>query len=150
MALLMLLAGMALLFLVYLWLTWYASLQARVSTNITERHGLSKSDIQKLPTVICSSNTHQEKDDRKKNLSDDDKTESNDEFFISGDLECCVCLEQFKDGERCVLMPKCRHCFHLDCAGAWLSKHSICPLCRSSAHPNQHDIPHSAAIDILA
>ncbi|KAE9587720.1 putative transcription factor C2H2 family [Lupinus albus] len=46
--------------------------------------------------------------------------------------ECCICLGEFKDGEKVKVFPKCKHCFHCECVDEWLKHHSSCPLCRSS------------------
>merc|ERR1712080_151930 len=116
--------GMALLVFIYMWLAWYASVRANrlrarndnLEGKSSGHGGLSKSDIQKLPTLVC--NTHNQKKEQGKN----------DELCVAEDLECIVCLEQFKDGDKCLLMPTCRHCFHVDCASEWLSKHPLC-LC---------------------
>ncbi|CAK9862247.1 unnamed protein product [Sphagnum jensenii] len=47
-------------------------------------------------------------------------------------LECAVCLEEFEEKERGRLLPRCNHCFHLDCIDMWFLSHSTCPLCRTS------------------
>ncbi|KAH9330247.1 hypothetical protein KI387_002355, partial [Taxus chinensis] len=138
MALVLLCGGMALLVLIYMWLAWYVSLRAsrRGSGNESNHssskggHGLSKSDIRKLPTVVCNTHHPEKHEDEKK---------SSDELCINGDLDCSVCLEQFKDGDECLLMPTCRHCFHVACASAWLSKSPICPLCRTTALPKDDE-----------
>ncbi|XP_030540489.1 putative RING-H2 finger protein ATL69 [Rhodamnia argentea] len=43
---------------------------------------------------------------------------------------CSICLAEYeaKDVIRCV--PECSHCFHADCAEAWLRVSATCPLCR--------------------
>lgn len=48
-------------------------------------------------------------------------------------LNCVVCLESFKVGEKCRLLPLCNHSFHAECVDAWLMKMSSCPICRSRA-----------------
>ncbi|GAB2266678.1 hypothetical protein Dimus_001673 [Dionaea muscipula] len=48
----------------------------------------------------------------------------------AGVLECSVCLSEFEDGEAGRILPKCRHCFHVDCIDMWFHSHSTCPLCR--------------------
>ncbi|GLJ17050.1 hypothetical protein SUGI_0294980 [Cryptomeria japonica] len=161
--------GTALVVLIYIWLAWHVLRSAAANVaNVAigegsskkENGGLSKDDIQKLPTFICHPHEKNEKqsdgDEKNEEQSDDKITE---ELNISEDLECCVCLEQFKDGDKCLLMPTCKHCFHLDCAGAWLTKRPICPLCRAAALPkeekdeqhcatsNDHS-PHSTVIDM--
>ncbi|PON61100.1 43kDa postsynaptic protein [Parasponia andersonii] len=48
-------------------------------------------------------------------------------------LDCAVCLENFKTGDKCRLLPSCGHSFHSQCIDSWLLKASICPICRTSA-----------------
>ena len=46
--------------------------------------------------------------------------------------ECAVCIAELRDGDAARLLPRCGHCFHADCVGAWLRLHATCPLCRAS------------------
>ncbi|OVA07607.1 zinc finger protein [Macleaya cordata] len=48
-------------------------------------------------------------------------------------VDCAVCLENFKMGEKCRLLPICKHSFHAQCVDSWLLKTPICPICRTSA-----------------
>ncbi|KAK2965190.1 hypothetical protein RJ640_019945 [Escallonia rubra] len=52
-------------------------------------------------------------------------------------LECAVCLSEFEEKEWCRLLPRCNHCFHLNCIDMWFHSHSNCPLCRSPVQPPQ-------------
>ncbi|KAL4584950.1 hypothetical protein LXL04_009563 [Taraxacum kok-saghyz] len=45
--------------------------------------------------------------------------------------ECVVCLERFKAGEKCKLLPNCNHSFHGECIDLWLVKNGVCPICRA-------------------
>ncbi|KAH7282285.1 hypothetical protein KP509_35G023500 [Ceratopteris richardii] len=47
------------------------------------------------------------------------------------DVDCSVCLSEFKEGEVLRLMPSCGHLFHKDCIDLWLLSNLTCPLCRS-------------------
>ncbi|KAL2552409.1 RING-H2 finger protein ATL56-like [Forsythia ovata] len=51
----------------------------------------------------------------------------------SSAVVCAVCLENFKLGEKCRLLPLCNHSFHADCIDLWLSRTPICPICRTCA-----------------
>ncbi|KAG2714497.1 hypothetical protein I3760_03G030000 [Carya illinoinensis] len=51
----------------------------------------------------------------------------------SSPVDCAVCLENFKMGEKCRLLPICKHSFHAQCVDAWLMKTPICPICRTCA-----------------
>ncbi|KAK7832574.1 ring-h2 finger protein atl60 [Quercus suber] len=44
---------------------------------------------------------------------------------------CVVCLHEVVDGERFRKLPKCNHCFHVNCIDIWLESNSTCPLCRN-------------------
>ena len=46
-----------------------------------------------------------------------------------GKGECSVCMDDVHIGDEVVLLP-CSHWFHETCAGAWLSEHNTCPICR--------------------
>ncbi|KAG2672040.1 hypothetical protein I3843_13G019500 [Carya illinoinensis] len=55
-------------------------------------------------------------------------------------LYCVVCLNEVMDGERFRKLPKCNHCFHVNCIDVWFQSHSTCPLCRNqicSVNPHQ-------------
>ncbi|XP_010455322.1 PREDICTED: RING-H2 finger protein ATL39 [Camelina sativa] len=52
-----------------------------------------------------------------------------------GELECVVCLNEFKDDETLRLVPPCVHVFHADCVDIWLSHSSTCPICRADVVP---------------
>ncbi|XP_057491901.1 RING-H2 finger protein ATL74-like [Actinidia eriantha] len=51
----------------------------------------------------------------------------------SSPVDCAVCLESFKAGDKCRFLPLCRHSFHAQCVDLWLLKTPICPICRASA-----------------
>ncbi|KAK7257212.1 hypothetical protein RIF29_31016 [Crotalaria pallida] len=44
--------------------------------------------------------------------------------------DCAICLEDFKDGEECLIFPICDHFFHLICIHRWLENKLTCPICR--------------------
>ena len=48
---------------------------------------------------------------------------------IIEDIECPICLDEFKKGDKCYLLP-CNHYFHQECLEDWFSKDKICPSCR--------------------
>ncbi|KAK4417749.1 RING-H2 finger protein ATL3 [Sesamum alatum] len=47
--------------------------------------------------------------------------------------DCAVCLENFRVGEKCRLLPSCNHSFHAECVDLWLLRTPICPICRAAA-----------------
>lgn len=49
------------------------------------------------------------------------------------EVDCVVCLENLKMGDKCRLLPNCKHSFHVECIDSWLLKTPICPVCRTSA-----------------
>ncbi|KAL7123816.1 hypothetical protein ABFS83_14G007700 [Erythranthe nasuta] len=46
-------------------------------------------------------------------------------------LECAVCLSEFKENECLRLLPKCGHFFHLECVDKWFISGTTCPVCRT-------------------
>lgn len=48
-------------------------------------------------------------------------------------VDCAVCLEIFKRGEKCRILAKCKHSFHAECIDSWLMKTGDCPICRTGA-----------------
>ncbi|KAK7317194.1 hypothetical protein RJT34_01206 [Clitoria ternatea] len=49
-------------------------------------------------------------------------------------VDCAVCLENFKVGDKCRLLPNCSHTFHVHCIDSWILKTPICPICRTWIH----------------
>lgn len=50
----------------------------------------------------------------------------------SSPVDCAVCLENFKAGDKCRLLPICKHSFHAQCVDLWLLKTPFCPICRTN------------------
>lgn len=73
--------------------------------------GLDAGTINSLPIVLHSNSA-----------SDGEFTE----------VECCICLGLFGDGDKVKVLPQCHHCFHSECVDMWLTTQSSCPLCRAS------------------
>ncbi|XWS50983.1 hypothetical protein CRYUN_Cryun12cG0137400 [Craigia yunnanensis] len=55
----------------------------------------------------------------------------------SSPVDCVVCLENFRKGDKCKVLPNCKHSFHSQCIDSWLLKTPICPICRTSANPSK-------------
>ncbi|KAJ0259123.1 putative RING-H2 finger protein ATL21B [Hirschfeldia incana] len=47
-------------------------------------------------------------------------------------IVCPICLSEYASKETVRFMPKCDHCFHVECIDVWLKIHGSCPLCRNS------------------
>ncbi|KAG6578641.1 putative RING-H2 finger protein ATL49, partial [Cucurbita argyrosperma subsp. argyrosperma] len=47
-------------------------------------------------------------------------------------VDCAVCLGKFQMGEKCRLLPICKHSFHAQCVDEWLLLTPACPICRTS------------------
>mmetsp|Transcript_103930 Transcript_103930/g.323953 ORF Transcript_103930/g.323953 Transcript_103930/m.323953 type:complete len:274 (+) Transcript_103930:129-950(+) len=43
--------------------------------------------------------------------------------------QCCVCLEQFRQGEELRMLP-CMHRYHRECIDRWLTRSPACPVCK--------------------
>lgn len=106
-------AGMTAVFIVYVCLLWYTTNNNRSEFQspvkpVTEK-GLSASELEKLPKITGK------------------------ELVMA--TECAVCLDEIEGEQPARLVPGCNHGFHLECADAWLSKHSVCPVCRAKLDP---------------
>ena len=53
-----------------------------------------------------------------------------------GKAECSVCMDRVEVGDEVTMLP-CKHWFHGECVGAWLSEHDTCPHCRQSITPKE-------------
>ncbi|CAL0328119.1 unnamed protein product [Lupinus luteus] len=57
----------------------------------------------------------------------------NEEAFRSlENIQCIICLADYKEKEILRMMPECGHTFHLSCIDIWLRKQPTCPVCRLS------------------
>ncbi|PWA86965.1 Zinc finger, RING/FYVE/PHD-type [Artemisia annua] len=81
------------------------------STVVQRSNTLSEDDIKKLPLYYYMLNEDDAEDVKR--------------------VDCAVCLECFKDGDKCRLLPNCRHSFHASCIDSWLIKSVACPICRT-------------------
>ncbi|KAL2512825.1 E3 ubiquitin-protein ligase ATL23 [Abeliophyllum distichum] len=115
-------AGMTAVFLVYSCLLWYAAdsdndqeFQSPVKPSREE--GLSASDLEKLPKVTGKD-------------------------LVLG-TDCAVCLDDIESDQPVRMVPGCNHGFHLQCADTWLSKQSVCPVCRAKLGPELFNPPES-------
>jgi hypothetical protein len=53
---------------------------------------------------------------------------------------CSICIDDFEDGEKIRVLPKCRHGFHTECIIPWLTeRQSCCPLCKTSVLGSDDD-----------
>ena len=44
---------------------------------------------------------------------------------------CSICIDDFEEGEKLRLLPRCGHLFHTDCILPWLTERkACCPLCK--------------------
>lgn len=61
-----------------------------------------------------------------------------DEEFEKRNLQCSICLDEFKVGDKCIVLPckEVSHYFHSGCDTCsgikeWLNRKNTCPMCRS-------------------
>ena len=60
-----------------------------------------------------------------------------DSEFAKKEVQCSICLDEFKEGDKCIRLP-CKsepHVFHSvsdSCSGVkpWLARNNTCPMCR--------------------
>ncbi|RVX16004.1 E3 ubiquitin-protein ligase ATL23 [Vitis vinifera] len=79
-------------------------------TVATPEQGLSEAELEKLPKLTGKD--------------------------LVMEPECAICLEQIKSDQPARLLPGCNHGFHVHCADTWLSRNSVCPVCRIRINPD--------------
>jgi hypothetical protein len=53
---------------------------------------------------------------------------------------CSICIDEFEEGERIRLLPRCGHAFHTDCIWPWLTeRQGCCPLCKTSVTEKEEE-----------
>lgn len=112
----LLFAGIAVLVLIHVCIVGRAFRRGLMATNRGERSGessigMSTNDLEMLPSFDFKA--------REKG---------------SSPVDCAVCLENFKVGDKCRLLPNCNHSFHKHCVDSWLLKTPFCPICRTGAN----------------
>lgn len=121
MALLLPCAGTSVVFVIYICLLWYTTNRQiseprpTLSVKPVAEDGLSASELDKLPKVTGKE-------------------------LVLG-TECAVCLDEIESRQPARLIPGCHHGFHVECADTWLSKHSVCPVCRAKLEPQLFNGP---------
>ncbi|KAG9448714.1 hypothetical protein H6P81_008679 [Aristolochia fimbriata] len=127
----LLFVGIGLLILVHVCIvgrTFRRSLSPNINPGGNERKpsdGISEDDLEKLPSF------------RFEGLPKG-----------SSPIDCAVCLENFRSGEQCRMLPLCKHSFHAQCVDSWLLKTPICPICRSGANGSGSEIEMEGCIHI--
>ncbi|KAK7409896.1 hypothetical protein VNO78_00280 [Psophocarpus tetragonolobus] len=109
--------GMSAVFIVYMCLLWYATTRHQQSpppidgqpVKPVSDKGLSALELEKLPRITGKE-------------------------LVLG-TECAVCLDEIETDQPARLVPGCNHGFHVYCADTWLSKHPLCPVCRTKLNP---------------
>jgi len=49
---------------------------------------------------------------------------------------CSICIDEFDEGEKLIMLPACAHFFHPQCISTWLKDtRSTCPLCQVRVSP---------------
>ena len=61
--------------------------------------------------------------------------------------DCVVCLDEFREGQRCRKLPGCGHVFHRRCLDTWLVKVSACPICRTPVRCDLGNTASAAALE---
>lgn len=62
--------------------------------------------------------------------------------------ECAICLENFKVGDVCRLLPNCGHTFHAVCIDSWILQTPFCPICRTRVWLHSQVVIDSSALSL--
>lgn len=53
-------------------------------------------------------------------------------FTTTMSTSCSICIDDFEEGEKIRLLPRCGHAFHTDCILPWLTeRQGYCPCCKT-------------------
>lgn len=53
-------------------------------------------------------------------------------FTTTMSTSCSICIDDFEEGEKIRLLPRCGHAFHTDCILPWLTeRQGCCPCCKA-------------------
>jgi len=77
----------------------------RLDDTIKKR-GLSKQKLSSFPTIFWNTTRNQDASN------------------------CVICLEDYNEGDKLVIMPCCLTKFHVVCAQKALEETRVCPFCR--------------------
>ncbi|KAL0450649.1 UNVERIFIED_CONTAM: RING-H2 finger protein ATL74 [Sesamum latifolium] len=99
----------------------------------TLRRGLSERNVNMLGRGSFGSTSMSQDDIEKLPCFDFTAKEKGSGRGTSPPPDCAVCLENFRVGEKCRLLPSCNHSFHAECVDLWLLRTPICPICRAAA-----------------
>lgn len=100
--------------------------------NLTEAigeaitRGLSKAEINRLPTRTFSQSATSGRDSISAGCSD---MSSLRDSSLNHERECRVCLSSYETGEILRILP-CFHEYHANCIDKWLKSNRSCPTCR--------------------
>lgn len=98
--------------------------------------------VQRSGTMMISRSGSMSQEDIKKLPSYDFNLEAQKSM---GD-QCVVCLERFKIGENCKLLPNCNHSFHGECIDLWLINNGVCPICRAFVDMGREETSFSSQV----
>ncbi|CAK9160165.1 unnamed protein product [Ilex paraguariensis] len=114
-SLILLFVGVGVVILIYVCIARRAFRRGLGNSSLVGRGGfgttsMSQNDLEKLPCFDFIANSRG-----------------------SSPVDCAVCLENFRVGDKCKLLPLCKHSFHAECLDSWLLRTPSCPICRTTA-----------------
>lgn len=102
-------------------------------------HAQQEPDIVINGNIVNDEETGQSPQEELTGTTNDDSSESSPvpipppEGLTTSCTTCSICIDDFEDGERIRVLPKCRHGFHTECLMPWLTeRQGCCPLCKRS------------------
>jgi hypothetical protein len=80
-------------------------------------------------------------DTNEQNATSPSHSSSKVSFTKTISTTCSICIDEFEDGEKIRLLPRCGHGYHTECIMPWLTeRQGCCPFCKTSVlEPESED-----------
>ncbi|CAB9530932.1 region, transmembrane domain- and RING domain-containing protein 1 [Seminavis robusta] len=98
-------------------------------------HNNSTTDLSesttKTPTAALSEIDNMTSSETVSHAATTDEEQGRSTFSGGMQSTCSICIDDFEQGEKLRMLPRCRHMFHTECILPWLTeRQGCCPLCK--------------------
>lgn len=101
-----------------------------IINNDTSKDDLLRSSLKRLSSIYSNtSSNNTTNNNTKRNYYDSDE-DLNNYYYHE---ECPICFDGYEPDEIVILLPECRHMYHISCLEQWFiqKQSNVCPLCKT-------------------